>query len=103
MMTIVVILALALLIAASMLALVRVLMGPTIIDRIIAFDLVAISIVGMMVILSVWWKTQLFIEIMLIFSLLGFVGTVAFVCYLHNDPSKLKRVGKKEPSKKETP
>ena len=81
---------LTLLLAAIVLAMSRLLAGPSILDRIIAFDLVAIGIVGMMVLLSVWWKTHLFVEIMLIFSLLGFVGTVAFVCYLHNDPAKLR-------------
>lgn len=90
MMTFVAPVCLVLLLAATILALGRLLAGPSILDRIISFDLVAIGIVGMMVLLSVWWKTHLFVEIMLIFSLLGFVGTVAFVCYLHNDPAKLK-------------
>jgi len=90
MMTVVAPVCLTLLLGATVLALGRLLAGPSILDRIIAFDLVAISIVGMMVLLSVWWRTHLFVEIMLIFSLLGFVGTVAFVCYLHNDPAKLK-------------
>lgn len=81
----------ALLAGTISLALWRLLAGPSILDRIIAFDLVALAIVGLMVLLSVWWNTHLFIEIMLIFSLLGFVGTIAFVCYLHNDPTKLKR------------
>ena len=96
MMATVIYLCLAILAAAAALALGRLLKGPTVLDRIIGFDLVAICIVGMMVVLSVWWNTHLFIEIMLIFSLLGFVGTVAFVCYLHNHPAKLK-AGKKGP------
>lgn len=87
----VVLICLTLLFASVCLALGRLLSGPTILDRIIAFDLVAISIVAMIALLSVWWKTHLYVEIMLIFSLLGFVGTVAFVSYLHNNPSRLKR------------
>lgn len=79
-----------LMVAASGLALKRLLSGPTVLDRVIGFDMIAICIVGMMVLLSVWWKTHLFIEIMLIFSLLGFAGTVAFVSYLHSNPSKLR-------------
>ena len=89
MMTAAMVLCLAALVAATLMALWRLLTGPGILDRIIAFDLTALSIVGMMALISVWWKTQLFIEIMMIFSLLGFVGTVAFVAYLHNNPSKL--------------
>lgn len=97
MMTLVAIFCLGLLLASTVMALGRLLAGPSILDRIIAFDLVAISIVGLMVLLSVWWKTHLFVEIMLIFSLLGFVGTVAFVCYLHNDPSRLKSHHRSKP------
>jgi multisubunit Na+/H+ antiporter MnhF subunit len=73
---------LVLLAAAALLALHRVIVGPTVLDRIVGFDMVAICIVGMVVLLSVLWDTDLFIELMLIFSLLGFVGTVAFVSYL---------------------
>jgi multisubunit Na+/H+ antiporter MnhF subunit len=56
--------------------------GPSIMDRILAFDMIAISAVSMMVILSLRWETALFLELILIFSLLGFFGTVAFVFYL---------------------
>lgn len=86
----VVLLCFVLLTATAGMALFRLLSGPTIVDRIIGFDLLATSIGGMIILLSIWWKTHLFIEIMLIFSLLGFVGTVAFVSYLHNNPSKLR-------------
>jgi multicomponent Na+:H+ antiporter subunit F len=78
-----------LLLAASGLALYRLLVGPTLLDRIIGFDMGAICIVGMIILLSAYWNTRIFIEIMLIFSLLGFVGTVAFVSYLYGNPDRL--------------
>ena len=56
--------------------------GPTILDRILAFDMVAISAVALMGILSIRWHSDLFLELILIFSLLGFFGTVALVFYL---------------------
>lgn len=68
---------------ATLLALRRVFSGPSVLDRIIGFDAGAICMIGMMVLLSVKWRTGLLIEIMLIFSLLGFVGTIAFVSYLN--------------------
>lgn len=70
---------LSLAIGLSLLRLVR---GPTVIDRIIAFDLIATAAVGMVVLLSIQWQTALYLELILIFSLLGFFGTVAFVYYL---------------------
>ncbi|MEM6886126.1 MAG: monovalent cation/H+ antiporter complex subunit F [Verrucomicrobiota bacterium] len=60
----------------------RMAVGPTILDRILAFDMVAISAVALMGILSIRWHTELFLELILIFSLLGFFGTVALVFYL---------------------
>jgi multicomponent Na+:H+ antiporter subunit F len=77
------------LLAAATLALYRLLAGPTLLDRIVGFDMGAICIVGMIALLSLYWKTDVFLEIMVIFSLLGFVGTVAFVSYLFSNPSRL--------------
>jgi multisubunit Na+/H+ antiporter MnhF subunit len=72
-----------LLTAAVLLGLARLVQGPTVLDRILAFDLIATSIVGMIVLLSVQWRTALYLELILVFSLLGFAGTVAFVFHLH--------------------
>lgn len=69
--------------AAALIALWRVVFGPRILDRVVAYDTVAICIVGMIVLLSVRWQTKHLIEIMLIFSLLGFMGSIAFVTYLN--------------------
>jgi len=71
-----------LLAVAVVLGLVKLWRGPTAIDRILAFDLVCVALVGMMVVLSIRWRTELFVELILIFSLLGFLSTVAFAIYL---------------------
>ncbi len=76
-------LAFLLLTLAVLLGLVRLVRGPTVLDRILAFDLIATSIVGMIALLSVKWRTPLYLELVLLFSLLGFVSTVAFVFHLH--------------------
>lgn len=62
--------------------LVRLARGPTVLDRILAFDLITTAAVGMIVLLAIRWKTNLYLELILVFSLLGFFGTVAFVSYL---------------------
>jgi len=76
---------------ATLLALRRVFSGPSVLDRIIGFDAGAICMIGMMVLLSVRWKTGILIEIMMIFSLLGFVGTIAFVSYLNTAIPRQRR------------
>lgn len=82
MMTNVLPLAFGLLTLAIGCGLVRLARGPTVIDRIVAFDLITTSAVGMIVLLSIRWRTALYLELILVFSLLGFFGTVAFVYYL---------------------
>ena len=67
---------------AIVLGLLRLARGPTVIDRILAFDLITTCAVGMIVLLCIQWKTALYLELILVFSLLGFCGTVAFVHYL---------------------
>lgn len=68
---------------AAVISLRRVYRGPTILDRVIGYDAVTICIIGMMVLVSIQWETGHLIEIIMIFSLLGFMGTVAIVTYLN--------------------
>ena len=67
----------------------RLLKGPTIVDRIIAFDLVVLTIVAFTALLSIEEDTPHFVELILVISLLGFFGTVALVL-------SMESAGKKE-------
>jgi multicomponent Na+:H+ antiporter subunit F len=71
------------LIAAVFLCLIRLARGPTLMDRLLAFDMIAISAMGMLVLLSIQWGSPFYLELILVFSLLGFLNTVAFASYLH--------------------
>lgn len=70
------------------LALVRMARGPTVLDRVLAFDLIATCAVGIIALLSMKWQTSDYIELILIYTLLGFSGATAFVFYLQraSDP-----------------
>ncbi len=57
--------------------------GPTIMDRILAFDTICVMIVAMMVIVSIRWTTHDYLDLILVFTLLGFFSTIAFSLYLH--------------------
>lgn len=72
-----------------LLGLVRLARGPSVLDRVLAFDLIATCAVGMILLLSIKWNTSLYLELILIFSLLGFLTTVAFVFYLHRTDEPL--------------
>jgi multicomponent Na+:H+ antiporter subunit F len=93
-------LAFALLTGAVALALYRLARGPTVIDRILAFDTIASCAVGMIVLLAIQQRTAVYLELILIFSLLGFVGAVAFAHYL-SQTGDLADV--EEPARADTP
>ena len=72
---------------AILICLIRMVKGPSVLDRILAFDAITICAVGLMVLLSVRWETPYFIELILVYSLLGFLGSVAFIFYLQGTMS----------------
>ena len=74
-----------------LLGLFRMAKGPTVLVRILSFDIITSCIVGMIVLLSIQWETAVFLELILIFSLLGFFGTVSFVYYLHRTQDVLPK------------
>ncbi|MDI1251211.1 MAG: monovalent cation/H+ antiporter complex subunit F [Lacunisphaera sp.] len=76
------ILAVGLLLVAMVLGFWRLARGPTVVDRILAFDAVVLCAVGLTVVLSRVWHTDFYLELILIISSLGFFGTVAFVLFL---------------------
>jgi multicomponent Na+:H+ antiporter subunit F len=85
-MKVVLIITFAMLATAVLLALFRLQRGPSVLDRILAFDLISTCVVGMVVLVSVAWQTAVYVEAILIVSLLGFFTTVAFVFYLSRNP-----------------
>lgn len=60
----------------------RLLLGPTIADRVLALDTLYLSLVALVIMLGLRWQTPLLFEAALIVALLGFVGTVALARYL---------------------
>lgn len=77
--------------------------GPTLVDRILAFDTVCVMIVGFMVLLSLSWSSQDYLDMILVFTLLGFFSTIAFCLYLNynyerHQPGQGRRKRKKERS-----
>jgi len=83
---------------AMLLGFYRMAKGPTVVDRILAFDAVVLCTVGLTALLSRWWQSEFFIELILIVSSLGFFGTVAFVFFLQES---LPYGGDEKPHEKE--
>lgn len=80
--TIILLIAFSLLLAALVLAFVRLLKGPSINDRIAAMDLIAAVVMGFILVYSVMINKSIYFDIPVIISLISFIGTVAVSTYL---------------------
>jgi multicomponent Na+:H+ antiporter subunit F len=75
--------ALAILMLALVMTAIRVIIGPTLADRVLALDqLVAIAI-GFIVVIAVKTGFALYVDIALALALVGFLATVAFARYIY--------------------
>ena len=61
---------------------IRLYMGPTIEDRIVALDLLSIVAIAFIGVYSIKADSVQFIDVGIILSILAFLGTVAFAFYL---------------------
>jgi multicomponent Na+:H+ antiporter subunit F len=67
--------------AAFFIALIRVVWGPTLPDRVVAVDLIGVSAVCLMVVAAVDSNEPAFLDTAVVIALLGFLGTVAYARY----------------------
>lgn len=67
---------------AIALSLVRVFKGPTLPDRVVAFDVIGVNLISIAAVLSVILRTKAFLEVILIIAILAFISTVAFSKYI---------------------
>ncbi len=75
-------LCLAIMTAALVLTLLRLIKGPDLPDRILALDTLYINAIALIVLFGVWLGSDLYFEAALLIAVMGFVGTVAVAKYL---------------------
>lgn len=68
--------------ALMLLALVRMVRGPTAADRVVALDAINTLVVATMLVLGVAFKQVSFIDVAIIYALLSYVGTLFIAKYL---------------------
>jgi multicomponent Na+:H+ antiporter subunit F len=73
---------LPILFASLLLALVRLLRGPSLADRVVALDLIAAIGIGVIAAHAIADEQPVFLDVAIILALISFVGTVAFAQYL---------------------
>lgn len=67
---------------AMLLSFARLLVGPTVADRVVALDLIATAAVGMLTVRAVTHDEPVFLDIAVVLALITFVGTVAFASFV---------------------
>ncbi len=72
-------------------AFIRLVLGPTLPDRVVALDLMSTVGVGMTALLAIIYGRLVFLDIAIVLALISFVGTVAFAHYLERRYRKERR------------
>jgi multicomponent Na+:H+ antiporter subunit F len=64
---------------------VRLLLGPTVPDRVVALDTINTLTVGSMIVLAVAYRQTIFVDVAIVYALLSFVGTLYIAKYVGGD------------------
>jgi len=70
---------------ALLIAVLRLVLGPTLPDRIVAMDLVGVLVVGLIVVLAAWTGVRATLDAAIVIALVGFLGTIAYATYLERE------------------
>lgn len=57
---------------------IRIVIGPTFSDRVIAMDVIGVNLISAIAIISILYETKAFLEVILILGILAFISTIAF-------------------------
>ena len=81
-MTLVILIALGLISLSMLLALLRVILGPTLPDRVVALDLMASLAMGFIAMYAVMNDQTIYLDVAIVLALIAFLGTVAFAYFI---------------------
>ncbi|WP_088809820.1 MULTISPECIES: Na(+)/H(+) antiporter subunit F1 [unclassified Listeria] len=63
---------------STFLYLYRILKGPTTSDKVVALDSIGMNLVSTVALLSMFYDTNAYLDVILLIALLAFIGTVSF-------------------------
>lgn len=78
----------ALLTLAFIMSFVRLVLGPSLPDRVVSLDLLGMIIAGMLSAYIIWMGQPVLLDVVTILALISFFGTVAFARYLERRGSE---------------
>lgn len=82
MLTYAIVAAIAMVVVAMFLTLVRLIRGPSLPDRVLALDTLTINAIGLVILLGMSLSSPVYFEAALLMAMMGFVGTAAFCKFI---------------------
>lgn len=61
---------------------IRIIVGPTFPDRVIAMDVIGVNFISVIAILSIIYETHVFYDVILILGILAFISTISYSKFL---------------------
>jgi multicomponent Na+:H+ antiporter subunit F len=80
--------ALVILVVALGLAFLRLVKGPSMPDRVVALDLIATLLVGVIAVSAIETGDVIFLRVAMVVALFSFIGTIGFSWYLQQERQK---------------
>jgi multisubunit Na+/H+ antiporter MnhF subunit len=73
---------------SSVVSMIRVLIGPSTVDRMIGLNMVASQILALLVLIALGENRPIYLDVALVYDIFGFIGILAITRYLaHREPS----------------
>jgi multicomponent Na+:H+ antiporter subunit F len=70
------------LITGIFLSFIRLVLGPTLADRVVALDLIGVLSVGLIALYAVSQEQAVYIDVAVVLALIAFLGTIAFAHFI---------------------
>lgn len=80
--------ALIVIFGACIICAVRAVLGPTAPDRVVAIDAIVALMTTSLVILGIYYKASIYLDVALVYAFLAFIGTIAIAKYLEGEGQK---------------
>ncbi|GAB4292052.1 MAG: monovalent cation/H+ antiporter complex subunit F [Marinilabiliales bacterium] len=67
---------------ALIIGFIRFLLGPTVPDRVVSFDLITVSSIALIALIAVFSQRIIYLDVALVYGLLSFIGVIIIGRYL---------------------
>lgn len=67
---------------AILITFIRIIIGPTLPDRVIAMDVIGVNLISAIAIISIVFHTRAFYDVILVLGILAFISTISFSKFL---------------------